>query len=48
VKYAIRIPANDKLERDVAELLTLLGKTEPQARGPVQAVGNAKSRWRLL
>ena len=37
VKYAIRIPANDSLERDIAELLTAAGgKAEPQASGPVQ------------
>jgi hypothetical protein len=29
VKYAIRIPANDSLERDVAELLTRPGNCSP-------------------
>ena len=38
-KYAIRIPANDSLERDIAELLTrACGKTEPQAGGLVQGL----------
>ena len=37
VKYAIRIPANDSLERDIAELLTRpVGKAESQAGGLVQ------------
>jgi len=37
VKYAIRIPANDSLERDVAELLARpRGEAEPQTRGLVQ------------
>ena len=37
VKYAIRIPANDSLERDIAELLTRpVGRPEPQAAGTVQ------------
>src|SRR5438105_15878703 len=32
VKYAIRIPANDSLERDISELLTRpVGRPEPQA-----------------
>ena len=35
VKYAIRIPANDSLERDIAELLTRR-KAQPQAGGVVQ------------
>ena len=39
VKYAIRIPANDSLERDIAELLTRPGGTaEPQAGGLVQGL----------
>jgi hypothetical protein len=41
VKHAIRIPSNDSLERDIAELLTRPGPggrpaTEPQARGAQQ------------
>jgi hypothetical protein len=39
VKYAIRIPANDSLERDIVELLTPASrKTEPEARGLVQGL----------
>jgi len=39
VKYAIRMPANDSLERDIAELLTRpVGKTEPQTRGLAQGL----------
>src|SRR5205807_9996737 len=37
VKYAIRIPANDSLERDISELLTRpVGRPEPQAGDLVQ------------
>ena len=40
VKYAIRIPANDSLERDIAELLPRpVGRpSEPEAIGGVQGV----------
>ena len=38
VKYAIRIPSNDSLERDIAELLTAGGQTELQAGGLVQGL----------
>jgi hypothetical protein len=42
VKYAIRIPANENLERDITELLTrpvaARGKAELQASGPVQGL----------
>jgi Transposase DDE domain group 1 len=36
VKYAIRIPANDSLERDIAELYAAGRKAEPQTSGLVQ------------
>ena len=37
MKYAIRLPANDNLERDIGELLTRpRGKAQPQAGGLVQ------------
>jgi hypothetical protein len=38
VKYAIRIPANDSLERDIAELLPPPVETESEAFGGVQGV----------
>ena len=39
VRYAIRIPANESLERDIAELLPRPGgKAEPEAVGGVQGV----------
>jgi len=37
VKYAIRLPANDNLQRKITELLTRpVGRAEPQAGGAVQ------------
>jgi hypothetical protein len=36
VKYAIRLPTNDNLERKIAEFLTPSGKAQLQAAGPVQ------------
>src|SRR5216684_3334309 len=36
VKYAIRLPANDNLQRNVPELLIRPGTAEPQASGAVQ------------
>ena len=36
VKYAIRLPANDHLQRNIRELLTRSGTAEPQAGGPIQ------------
>jgi len=38
VKYAIRIPANDSLERDIAELLTAGEQNELQAGGLLQGL----------
>jgi hypothetical protein len=38
VKYAIRIPANDSLERDIGVADAASGKTKPQAGGVVQGL----------
>ena len=45
VKYAIRIPANDSLERDIADLLTRpVGRPSAQTLGVVQGASSIKPR----
>jgi hypothetical protein len=41
VKYAIRIPSNDSLERDIAELLTISGGIHHDQPGDGQPGGDA-------
>ena len=49
MKYAIRLPANDNLQRNIAELLTRpSGTTEPQARGAVQEFLYQAASWKTV